>query len=308
MQKVLMTIAIVFGMLTVVGCGRGSSNGYSSSRDDIGRGVLGSESNIEVSQAEGGDKVGTYTLGRTGDNEVSSEELFPVNVSVARVSYYNYYGMYNRYNNVEKKDNFRVITTRDIELQSHYEMLGKMDGVDSIAPINYMMVPENCDSVMGLCKAADVLNTDMMLVYTLETSNKTKAIDIGPLAAVTLGFTPNRMEYVTSTAAATLMDVKTGHVYATFEGSWTNSHNASIWSEDEIRTNLSIETQQKAFDILVNTVTKAWPEVVSKNRYRVVSTERSYGKLTRPVKQSRVSAEHSSNDEGDGVGDNSFWD
>ncbi len=307
MQKAIRTFGLLFLMVAVVGCGTGSHTGYASPRETM----LSDMPDAGASNAPGGevqDKVGSYTLGSSKNKPVGSEEMFPVNISVAHVSYNDYYGMYNRYNNGQSKDKFKVVTTRDIEQQVHYEMLGKLAGVNSIAPINFMLVPDKCENIRDLCKAAGVLNTDMLLVYTLETSNKTKAVDIGPLAAVTLGFTPNRMEYVTSTAAATLIDVRTGHVFGSFEGSWTNNHNSSVWSENEIRTNLSIDTQQKAFDILVNTVCKAWPEVVSQNRYRVVSTERSYGKLTRPVKQSVVSVEHSSNDEGDGVEGNSFWD
>ena len=282
MYKVILILVLAASMLLIAGCGVGSNNGYASPREAVTTGELRGDGDTEGVSDEVGDKVGNYTIGNTKNKPVSNEEMFPVNVSVARVSYSNYNGYYNNYNSSQSKQNFNVITTRDIEQQEHYDKLAKLYGVDSIAPINFMMVPESCENVIDLCKASDVLNTDMLLVYTLETSNKTKAVDIGPLAAVTLGFTPNRIEYVTTTAAATLIDVRTGHVFGTFEGSWTNKHNASIWSKDEIRTNLGIDTQQKSFDILVNTVCKAWPEIVGKNRYRVVSSERSYSSLTSP--------------------------
>ena len=297
MRKVIWALAIVVSMMAIVGCGTGSGNGYAVPRDSDGAGIMDSGSISKGRSDKVDDKVGTYILGSRKNKPISSEELFPVNIAVSRVSY----------NNAGKSD-FRVITTRDLEQQEHYEMLGKMVGVDSIAPINYMMVPEGCSNVTDLCKAAEVLNADMLMVYTLETSNKTKTYDIGPLAAVTLGFTPNRMEYVTSTASAILLDVRTGFVYATFEGSWSNKHNASIWSEYEIRTNLSIDTQQKAFDVLINTIVKAWPEVVSKNKYRVVSSDRSYRNLTMPAaaRESETVQRGSGSIENDAIV-NDFW-
>ena len=73
--------------------------------------------------------------------------------------------------------------------------------------------------------SAAQIQADVLLVYTLDTSFRIQGRGYGPLAAISLGVVPDRDAYITSTASALFIDVRTGFVYGVAEA--TAKHRGS---------------------------------------------------------------------------------
>jgi hypothetical protein len=84
-------------------------------------------------------------------------------------------------------------------------------------PINRLLLPPKLDSLDDLRLASAQVQADIVLVYTLDTSFRIQGRGYGPLAAISLGVVPDRDAYITSTASALFIDVRTGFIYSVAE-------------------------------------------------------------------------------------------
>ncbi len=157
---------------------------------------------------------------------------------------------------------FTVVTTRDVEEDSDFAALGALPQIAGLAPLSQILITPDLKNDEDLRQAAAKLHTDLLLVYTFNTTFRIQDNDVGPLGLVTLGFLPNQEAKVTSTASAALYDVRSGYVYGVAESTAQESTSASIW-----RTETAIDLSRKkaeraAFEGLLDEFGKTWDGVV----------------------------------------------
>jgi len=139
--------------------------------------------------------------------KIEPASQFPARVAVARVQEAGYY---SRTNEGYGSGRYSVVTTRDIEQDADFERLAQLESIDAIAPLNRLLLPKHLSSLKDLRLASARLKTDLLLVYSVDTSFHVEGTPLGPLTAITLGFLPSKKAYVSATTSAALVDVRTG--------------------------------------------------------------------------------------------------
>lgn len=188
--------------------------------------------------------------------------IFPARIAVARVQASGYYS-YN--NTCYGTGTYCVVTTRDVESAESYERLSKLPLVASVALMNRMLLSRDLKSAKELRQAAASLKTDMLLIYSLDTTFHVQNTDVGPLGLITLGFLPTKNAKVTSTASAALLDVRTGFVYGVAEASATEAQRGTFWSSSDAVDNARKKAEAEAYRKLIGEIEKFWADVVKTN-------------------------------------------
>lgn len=196
---------------------------------------------------------------------------FPGRIAVVRVQQPGYHSYGNRAYGHGK---FSVVTTRDIEQDQHFEKLSELPEVSGIATFNRLLVPQELKSIKDLRLAASGLHADMLLLYTLDTSFRVKEKDVGPLEVIALGFLPNKKAFVTTTASLVLYNVRTGYIYGLAEATHKTEHRASTWSERGTIENARLETEEMAFNKLVDEFCLLWLGVIEEKSTRISNEAR----------------------------------
>ena len=139
-----------------------------------------------------GGSVQLSNLAETDINELMSKEPaanFPANISVARVQAPGYQSYkVNSYGS----GRYSVVTTREVEMEEDFERLSKLPEVAGIAPLNRILLPTNLDSIKSLREASARLKTDILLIYTFDTSFHAGEQKFAPLNVISLGFLKNK--------------------------------------------------------------------------------------------------------------------
>ena len=184
---------------------------------------------------------------------------FPARVAVVRVQASGYSSATNQ---CYGHGQFCVVTTRDIEPDESYEMLGKLPQVVGLGLMNRLLLPSKFTSTRELRQSAAKLKADLLLVYSLDTAFRIENTDLGPMAVVTLGFLPTKNARVTATASAAMFDVRTGFVYGVAEASAVEEQRGTFWSSSEAVDNARQKAETAAFQKLVGEVAKFWDDVL----------------------------------------------
>lgn len=185
---------------------------------------------------------------------------FPARMAVARVQASGYYSQSNR---CYGEGQFCVVTTRDIESDDSFDRIAKLPQLAGVAVMNRLLLSEKLSSIMDLRRAAATLKTDVLLVYSLDTGFTIENTDIGPLAAISLGFLPNKNAKVTSTASAVIFDVRTGFIYGVAEATATEEQRASYWSSSDAVDDARKKAEKNSFDKLIPEIEKLWKSIVA---------------------------------------------
>ncbi|HIG29640.1 MAG TPA: hypothetical protein EYQ50_18320 [Verrucomicrobiales bacterium] len=184
---------------------------------------------------------------------------FPATIAVVRVQQSGYYSMGNEGHGIGV---FSVVTTRDVEKDEHFKLLTSLPQVAGIAPLNRLVIPARLRSVEDLRFAAAGLHSDMLLLYTIDTSFKIKNRYIRPLTQISLGFLPNKEASVRTIVSSILYDVRTGFIYGLTEASGTTSVMANTWSKKRLIEKSRLLNEEKTFDGFVTEFTKTWSGVI----------------------------------------------
>ncbi|HZF28755.1 MAG TPA: hypothetical protein VE907_06540 [Gammaproteobacteria bacterium] len=92
-----------------------------------------------------------------------------------------------------------------------------------------LFLPTSNESAKSLRTAAAQLRGDVLLIYTIDTRFHAESKPVGPMQVVTLGFLKKNKANVTATCAAALVDVRTGFVFGTVEGTATETQRSNAW-------------------------------------------------------------------------------
>jgi hypothetical protein len=180
---------------------------------------------------------------------------FPAHLTVARVQSAGYETLSNR---GYGSGRFSVVTSRDIETDDDFIRLARMPGVAAVGPINRLLLPAKLETAEDLRASAAQLQGDVLLIYTLDTSFRTDAHEIGPLQVVSLGFFRNQNSVVSSTCAAAFIDVRTGYVYGVAEYTATEEQRSNVWSTHDAVEAARVKAEREAFVAALGEIEKAW--------------------------------------------------
>lgn len=158
--------------------------------------------------------LGTFTDPKVKKAYVARPAIkFPANIAVVRVQESGYRSDSGR---AHGSGAYSVVTTRDIERAGDLEKLQKLPGLEGVATLNRLLLPESLNSDEDLREAAAKLQADAILIYTVSTEFRNDDV-VPPLTVLSLGLlSVNRYE-ITSSASAVLMDTRTGYIYGALE-------------------------------------------------------------------------------------------
>jgi hypothetical protein len=189
------------------------------------------------------------------------EASFPANIAVVRIQA----PPYESFNARGYGDGaYSVVTVRDFEDDSHIKRLKSMPKVAGVATLNRLLIPAKLEGNEQLREAAAKLQADILLVYTIDTGffDQQKA---APLALISLGLLPTKNVRVSSTAAALLVDVRTGFIYGAAEDTQRAEQFASVWSTPTAVDETRRKTEKAAFENLLGEIEKLWPALAEKH-------------------------------------------
>lgn len=187
---------------------------------------------------------------------------FPARIAVVRVQGSGYQSYSNR---GYGRGAFSVITTRDIETDADFARLTALPGVAGLAGMSRLLLPVDINSIDDLRVAAGALQTDMVMLYTLDTTFHTDTKQIGPLQLVSLGFFPNRKARVSSTCAVAFIDTRTGFIYGVTESTATEDQRSDYWNKEEAIERARARAERGAFTASIGEIEKLWVSITAQH-------------------------------------------
>jgi hypothetical protein len=158
---------------------------------------------------------------------------------------------------------FSVLTTQELLGENHMSAIQGWPALAGVVPINRLLLPPKLESFDDLRLAAAQIQTDVLLVYTVDTAFRVQGRGYGPLAAISLGMVPDRDAYITSTASALFIDVRTGFIYGVAEATAKASGLTNVWSSQSTIDKKRIEAEQQAFDGLMTQAATTWKGIAT---------------------------------------------
>ena len=187
---------------------------------------------------------------------------FPARIAVVRVQAADY-----RSSTAEPlaTGRFAVVPTKELISDDELRAIGEWDDVAAVAPLSKLLLPAKLESIEDLRLAAAKLQADVLLVYTIDTSFRVQGRGYGPLAVLSLGLVPDRDAYVTSTASAIFVDVRTGFVYGVAEATEKQSGLTTAWSSSDTVDAKRIAAERGAGRLLLTEARQTWSGIVAEH-------------------------------------------
>lgn len=204
-------------------------------------------------------------IDRTDIAEVAARRpaaSFPARIAVVRVQAADY-----RSSTAEPlaTGRFSVVPTMELISDDELNAIGKWDDVAAVAPLSKLLLPAKLDSFDDLRLAAAKLQADVLLVYTIDTTFRVQGRGYGPLALISLGLVPDRDAYVTSTASAVFVDVRSGFVYGVVEATDKQSGLTNAWSSSGTVDAKRVATEREACRLLLAEARETWGGIVAEH-------------------------------------------
>jgi hypothetical protein len=155
-----------------------------------------------------------------------------------------------------------ALTTQDLLTEGQLEATSKWPSVAGMAPVTRLMLPASFDSIDDLRVAGAKIQADVLLVYTVDTAFRVRGRGYGPLAVISLGLVPDRDAYITSTASALLVDVRTGFIYGAAEATQKQSGLTNVWNSRSTIDRKRMEAETQAVTLLMEQTAKTWSGIV----------------------------------------------
>lgn len=189
--------------------------------------------------------------------------VFPARIAVVRVAAPGYYSGTNQ---SMGSGRFSVVTARDIETEDSFARLGRMPRVAGVAPISRLLLPAQLTSIRDLRTSAAQLQTDVLLVYTIDTQFRTENTSLGPLQTISLGFLPTKKAIVSATCAFMLVDVRTGFIYGAGERTATQDQRSNLWDSRDAIEAARIRAERQAFEDGLGEIETLWTSVLAQHQ------------------------------------------
>lgn len=158
---------------------------------------------------------------------------------------------------------FSVVTTREFLGDAEANGLASLPNVRSVTPLSRLLLPSRLDSIRDLRTAGASLKSDILLIFTIDTSFRVDGKTIGPLSLVSLGILRDRETVVTSTASAILVDIRSGYVYGVAEASASETKSTNAWGSTSAVDQSRLTTEREAFNGMLRELKNTWREIAS---------------------------------------------
>ena len=158
---------------------------------------------------------------------------------------------------------FSVLVTQELLTDAQVTSIQGWPALAGAIPINRLLLPPKLESFDDLRLSAAQIQADILLVYTLDTSFRLQGRGYGPLTAISLGVVPDRDAYITSTASALFIDVRTGFIYGVAESTARTSGLTNVWSSRNTIDKKRVEAEQQAFDGLMTQAATTWKGIAA---------------------------------------------
>lgn len=155
---------------------------------------------------------------------------------------------------------YSVVTKRDIETEADIDTLSKLPGVGGVVALNRLLLPRSLSSDLDLREAAARLQTDAIIIYTIETEFTDNNV-IAPLTTLSLGLFPNKHYKIASTASAILMDTRTGYIYGALEEGDSRSGLTIAWGSGNAIEAARRKAERAAFEKLLASFDPFWRRI-----------------------------------------------
>jgi len=190
---------------------------------------------------------------------------FPASIAVVRVqapAYTNY--RLQQSGGAYGEGRYSVVMTREVEEEGQIERIAHLPQVAGVTAINRMLLPSKLEGDKELREAAARLQADLLFVYTFDTVFFDRDL-AKPLTVITLGLSPTRKVYVTTTASALLMDTRTGYVYSTYETTKKAETLSTSWGSSEAADEARRQNERQAFEQLIGEFAGTWPKLLDRH-------------------------------------------
>jgi hypothetical protein len=187
---------------------------------------------------------------------------FPASVSFARVQSPGYESLTaETYGN----GSYVVVTNRELMSDARVEEISQWGAVRGVSPISRLLIPSRLNSIDDLRTASANLKSDILIVFTLDTSFRVDGKSIGPLSVISLGLMRDRETVVNTTASAVFIDVRTGFVYGVAEATANEKQTTNAWNSVNAADQGRLNTEREAFDGLVRELEKTWTNIIKEH-------------------------------------------
>ena len=248
-KRTCMAAAVATGLAMAQGCAN-----YKTPASGVNVGALAEE---EI-RARADDDIGRLMA-------VRPASPFPARIAVVRIQAPGYS---SRTNSGYGTGKFSVVTVRDIEDEESFSRISTLPMVAGLAPLNRLILPEDLDSIKDLRVSAARLRTDLVLIYSVDTTFHVEGSPVGPLSLIALGLLPDRKALVSSTTSAVLIDVRTGFVYGVSEATGREEQRATMWNTEETIDRARLESERTSFRGLIGELEKMWSGILTEHLSR----------------------------------------
>jgi hypothetical protein len=184
---------------------------------------------------------------------------FPARLAIARIQAPGYFS----YSNASYGGGqFSVLTAQELLGDTDVESIASWPSLAGVLTINRLLLPAKFQSLDDLRLAAAKVQADVLLVYTLDTTFRVLGRRYAPLSPISLGLVPDRDAYVTSTASAAFIDVRTGFIYGLAEGTSQISGLTNVWSSGATVDRKRLAAERESFGRLLTAAATTWAGVV----------------------------------------------
>lgn len=191
---------------------------------------------------------------------------FPAQVVIARLQAGGYYSHSTDNGYRQQYRDFTVITADGLLNTDHIQKIRAWPQLAQTAKLNRLLLPQNAQNLADLRKSAARLRADMLLLYTLETRFKVENKTVSPLTTLSLGFFNSKNAQVQSSAAAMLVDVRTGFIYGLAEGHAKQEELTNYWNSADELDKQRLKAEQAAVDALIADLGTTWQNVVQQHQ------------------------------------------
>jgi hypothetical protein len=160
---------------------------------------------------------------------------------------------------------YSVVITREFMLDDSIDRMTQWPKVRGVTPISRLLLPAQLTSLDDLRASSANLKSDILLVFTIDTAFRVDGQNIGPLTLVSLGILRDRETVVTTTASAIFVDVRSGFIYGTAEGTAIESKKTNAWGTTNAVDQGRLITEKSAFDQLMTELGITWQGIVAEH-------------------------------------------
>lgn len=198
---------------------------------------------------------------KADDARVEPSPAFPVKLGIVRVQAADYRSQSTQ---AEGRGRFRILSASEPPDAEPLRAIAQWPAVRAVATLDPELLPPPYESLDLLRLAAAKTQADLLLVYTVTTRFQIRDQPLAPLATLAIGKLGDGEAQIQATAAAVLIDVRSGYRYPPFEGSARFAEAASAWTDIATVERKRIATEQEAITALLAAGEKHWRDTVGR--------------------------------------------